>query len=69
MTPQTIAIGAQGVLSLLQLTRSVLAQINLKKLVDSEDLTPEQKAELTANLLAERDATLAEWERLAPPAT
>jgi len=58
--PQTIAIGAQGLLSMLQLTRSILAQVDIKELVGGEDLTPGEKAKLKANLLTERDAALAE---------
>ena len=63
---KAITLGAQAVLSLLQLTRSVLAQIDIKDLVDGEDLTDAQKEELKATLFAERDAALAEWNRLAP---
>ena len=69
MPANGVVIGAQALLSLLQLTRSILEQVDLQELVDGEDLTPEAKAELKANLLAERDAQRAEWDRLAPPTT
>ena len=51
----------------MQLRRSILAQVDIKELIDSDDLTPEEKSKSTASLLAERDSTLAEWERLVPP--
>ena len=34
VNPQTIAIVSQGLLSLLQLTRSILTQVDIKDLVD-----------------------------------
>lgn len=63
-----IALGAQALLSLLQVTRSIISQVDIATLVDSEEFTPEQQEALKQELLAERDAVLAEWERLAPPA-